>query len=74
MISCCRYLLGEYLPSQVEKYKGSEELPEEFWPELGATPSAHKVYLDDNCDKVYLAMISVTIMFLYEMSAHKVHQ
>ena len=40
----------------MEKYQGSEELPEEFWPELGPTPSAHKVYLDnfDNYDENYL--------------------
>ena len=29
--------------SKVEKYQGAEELPENFWPSLGLTPSAHKV-------------------------------
>ena len=33
----------------MEKYQGSEDLPENFWPDVGPTPSAHKVYLD-NCD------------------------
>ena len=53
----------------MEKYLGSEELPEEFWPELGVTPSAHKVNIYD-CDISYFKqstpMIIVTMMMIQQ--------
>jgi len=37
---------------QVEKYQGSEVLPEDFWPEFGPTPSAHKAGAKGECRRI----------------------